>query len=248
VREDLLDAQASIKWAESNFLGLQAKLENWLQSNVTIEKRIVPPPATHDPIVAFEKEALPRQFNAEVGAYINAIRSSLDMLMVAVAQRRGLDNATKAAFPIAENRQKYLDEQYYGAKVIRRLPDEDRAILDDLKPYFGGHDELWVLHQLDVMRKHKRLIGAETIPLTVSISGAGAPQNDFVQVKNEEGWLRVGSEVIVGLMRKGAPDYHPAFRPSITLSEPDLMRRVPVLAALIQFADTAASILASFDL
>ena len=74
---DLLEAQASIDWASSQFLCFNAHLEEWLKANVRIEIRDLPPPATHNPIVAVEKELLPLAFSVEAGAYINAIRSAV---------------------------------------------------------------------------------------------------------------------------------------------------------------------------
>jgi hypothetical protein len=60
------------------------RLEAWLDAHVTIEIRDVPAPATHNPIVAVERELLPISFSVEAGAYINTIRSSLDILAMAL--------------------------------------------------------------------------------------------------------------------------------------------------------------------
>ena len=54
---------------------------------------------------------------------------------------------------------------YKGFKFIKGLPDAQRAIIETLKPYQGGNDPLFALHQLDIIRKHKRLLGANIIPV-----------------------------------------------------------------------------------
>jgi hypothetical protein len=59
VRDDLLPAQASIDWAVSNFPAFQELLSAWLQ-----------PEQSHN---SDGKRAAPLVFNAEAGAYINAI-------------------------------------------------------------------------------------------------------------------------------------------------------------------------------
>ena len=63
MRADLLEAQASIDWPFSQFLSFDARLEAWLNSIVHIEIREVPSPATHNPIVAVEKELRPLAFD-----------------------------------------------------------------------------------------------------------------------------------------------------------------------------------------
>ena len=59
---------------------LHERIDASLSRNLRIEIECLPPPATHDRIIAVEGEPFPLSFNVEVGAYINVIRSSLDML------------------------------------------------------------------------------------------------------------------------------------------------------------------------
>jgi hypothetical protein len=57
-------------------------------------------------------------------------------------------------FPIAENPEKY--ESGKAAKTRRMLPEAIQAI-DHLKPYKGGNDALWRVHELDNIDKHRTL-------------------------------------------------------------------------------------------
>lgn len=54
-------------------------------STPTVKSAGLIPDTPNDMVVAVEKEPLPLSFNVEVGAYINAIRSSLDILATAMA-------------------------------------------------------------------------------------------------------------------------------------------------------------------
>jgi hypothetical protein len=58
MRPDLLEAQASIDWPFSQFVNFNGRLEAWLKASVRIEIRDLPPPATHNPIVAVESRSL----------------------------------------------------------------------------------------------------------------------------------------------------------------------------------------------
>jgi hypothetical protein len=107
-----------------------------LDANVTIEIRDVPPPATHNPVVALEKEILPIAFSVETGAYINAIRSSLDILAMVLVRRHGLQiEERRVYFPIADSEEALVKEG--GAPLLQQLSEEDRVKLFSLKPYRG---------------------------------------------------------------------------------------------------------------
>ena len=54
--------------------------------------------------VAVQREELPRSFNVEIRTYLNVIRSSLDMLAVALAGRYGICAPEDAYFPITPSR------------------------------------------------------------------------------------------------------------------------------------------------
>jgi hypothetical protein len=87
MRNDLLDAQASVDWAVSNLPFLDQRLTEWLKQNVRVIIKELDPENPNDLVVAKELEFLPLSFNVEAGAYINAIRSSLDLLATALAVR-----------------------------------------------------------------------------------------------------------------------------------------------------------------
>jgi hypothetical protein len=76
MRDDVLEARASVDWAQGQLSGLQQRLDAWLHQNVSIDIVDLPPPATRNPLIAIEEQPLPLAFNVEVGAYINAVRSS----------------------------------------------------------------------------------------------------------------------------------------------------------------------------
>jgi hypothetical protein len=157
MRADLLEAQGSVDWVWGQLPLLSQRLEAWLEANVTIEIRDVPPPATHNPVVAIEKEILPIAFSVEAGAYINAMRSSLDILAMALVRRHGLPiEEHRVYFPIADSEEALIKKG--GAPLLQQLPEEDRVKLFSLKPYRKGNAALWALHHLDIVRKHRRLL------------------------------------------------------------------------------------------
>ena len=49
----------------------------------------------------------------------------------------------------------------HGIEGKKWLTPTERAAIKALKPYQGGDHTLWPLHQLDILRKHERLISAQ---------------------------------------------------------------------------------------
>ena len=100
---------------------------------------------------------MPLVFNAEAGAYINAIRSSLDILASAVGKRE-ISSGREIYFPIAESADIFASGNYKGSKFVRQLSRTHRELFEACKPYKEGNDTLYALHNFDNIRKHKRLL------------------------------------------------------------------------------------------
>jgi hypothetical protein len=243
MRVDLLEAQASVDWVWSQLPLLDQRLEAWIEANVTIEIRDVPPPATHNPIVAFEKEMLPIAFSVEAGSYINTIRSSLDILAMALVRRHGLPiEEHRVYFPIADSEEALVRNG--GAPLLRHLPDEDRTKLLSLKPYREGNAALWALHHLDIVRKHRRLLDVQIRPIHLSMKGSLTP-GDFEPLHGEP--FQAGAEIVIGLIRRGVPRPAMQSRFYVAMNESGTIRRRPVLATLAHLADTASGVIKLFD-
>jgi hypothetical protein len=111
-----------------------------------------------------EVPTLPFDTVTIAGDVIHNIRAALDHLarqLVFV----GMDCAPAAIpltekdlrgieFPIAETPEKYEADK--ARKTKRMLPEAIEAI-DALKPYKGGNDALWRIHELDNIDKHRTL-------------------------------------------------------------------------------------------
>lgn len=236
MRADLLHAQASVHWAVAQFESLERRINSWIHLNVSASIEETDPPETHDSIVAIEKEPLPLGFHVEVGAYINAIRSSLDLLASALAERHGVSKPEDAYFPVASGAAAFAAGNYKGAKFVKGLPATERSIIECLKPYKGGDKLLWPLHQLDIMRKHRRLIGVEPTPVFFRISGVSVQP-----IAN--GWIRAQDKTVLARISKGAPKPQITHSFSVTIDEPGLADRKPLIAALDDFAFLAESII-----
>src|SRR6266446_2287118 len=80
MRDDLLDAQAALDWAVTQIPSLQEAFLVWQRGNPYRIVQETDPDGGPDFAVAYQEKPLPRALNAWVGAIINSMRSSLDVL------------------------------------------------------------------------------------------------------------------------------------------------------------------------
>jgi hypothetical protein len=245
MRADLLHAEASVNWAESQLPSFVKRIGEWLADNIEIVIEQEPLPATHDTVIAVKKAAFPLTFNVEFGAYINAIRSSLDILATSLAKRYGACKPEDAYFPIARDEASFMTGRYRAKEFVNGLPAAERAIIESLEPYVGGNALLVELNQLDVLRKHQRLIEVNVVPQSLHIPHSGPLGEIFIgEVIFPD---RREDKTLLGRIRKDAAGRKLKFTPKVTLREPRSASGKEVAAALGQFASAAHSIINLFD-
>lgn len=250
MRDDLRHAHASVDWAEANFPVFKQRLDAWLRKNVNVAIREQPTDVPNDVVVIAAKEPFPFAFQVEAGIYLNAIRSSLDILASTLANRHCQAFVDDAYFPIAKNRATFLaGKGYKGDKFVQALPAKERSVIESLNPYRGsnGNQLLCALHDLDIVRKHVRLLEAGIAPRTFIVSGWGDAIKAFTPVST--GWVSTGpDEATIGLLAKNAAKKpHIKATPQASFGETAYLPRREVITALRQFATLARSIIQLFD-
>jgi len=245
MRDDLLDAQACIDWTVEQLPALKTRINSWLKLNVVVEVEDAGPTNV---FVAVQRDELPRSLNVEIGAYLNTIRSSLDILASSLAARYCICDPEDAYFPISNSEAAFRAPGGRAAKFVSGLPAAERSRLEALKPYQGGNADLWSLHRLDIMRKHRRLLTVIAQPEFFSVEGPGVLR-DFTPVAT--GFMRADNvserKVVLGLIAKDAQRYETKFAPFIIFDEDAVTDRKRVIRALHDFATMATSIIKLFD-
>jgi hypothetical protein len=158
MRDDLLDAQAALKWADTQIPLLQQGFIEWVRAN---PYSVVEEPHSDgggNAAVVYD-QPFPLTFNAWAGAIINSLRSSLDLIAAALADRNGHKPNADTHFPIFRCLLDFIDP-LTGIEGKKWLSARERAAIKTFKPYGGGDAVLWPLHHLDVLRKHQRLLVA----------------------------------------------------------------------------------------
>jgi hypothetical protein len=108
--DDLHPAHASVDWAVAQLPSLRKRLNDWLTNNVYTAIREQPSNVSNNVLVTIEKEPLPLAFQVEAGAYINAIRSSLDILALFWLTATASRSSTRLTFQLPVVRSSFVTE------------------------------------------------------------------------------------------------------------------------------------------
>jgi len=243
MRDDLLDAIAGVEWADAQLPILELRIEAW---------RNIPPYEIVEELYPQNGEKAykltnttrpPAIINAEAGLVINSLRSSLDLLANALAERNGSRDSKDTQFPVCRDQIGFRHGKHAGRKEIRRLSVADQNVIERLEPWAGGHPYLYRLHALDNIRKHRRLIGVEVMPIRATVSPIDAKRGfRFTGV-----WKGFENDAIVGWAPIDAPKADIQISPVVLLREGGPVATLTLLEALNKMCGAVRDIIALFD-
>ena len=231
--DDLLDARAAVEWGKAQLPALRQRIIAWQDMSVDPVVVDLNPQVGKKVAVVQAKTSLPLIINAEVGAIIGSIRCSLNLLCAALALRRGDVPGHETHFPVFRSFQDMIDP-IAGLEGKKWLGIAEARVIKSFEPHDGGNRLLWALHQLDIVRKHRRLVEIATVPRIErsSLGGGSRPEQQPASSK----W---GQHV-------SKRDTHPSL--AVVFTELGLnIYREPVVELLHQFACLAAAIIECFD-
>jgi hypothetical protein len=245
MRDDLLDAQAAIKWAEAQVPLFQNAFLEWQRRGpyeIVAERD---PDSSDQLIVAYQRTLLDPLIVVESGVIVNAIRTSLDMLAAALSRRNGIEPDRHTKFPIHEL-ESGLRGELNTIKHKQWLSDAEITAIESCKPYKGGDETLYPLHRLDILRKHERLIGAEPTTAEFRFSGYGlrGGKMDWRRLKDKTILHRFPANTLLNPSQGNTN-----LVSEITFNEPALgLVNEPAIPLLRKFAKRCAEIVSKFDI
>lgn len=240
MRADLLDAQACVDWAVAQLPTLQERIIKWRQGrhySVLIDVDSEPGKKLYrlvdiapiDPIIS-----------AEAGAILHSIRSSLDVLACTLAARHGKPESRSTHFPIWKSKADFDNPKSRPFEYIKWLCEADQAVIKSLAPYPGGNDLLCILHELDLTRKHRRLLGLFLQPRGVFLQGI---TNETVTVYE---WVRADEKPGILSTPASTPDGHITVNLQIALNEAGVTGSEDCTHPIGEFARAANAIIDLF--
>jgi len=201
---------------------------------------------------------LPKNIALTTGDIIQNLRSSLDQL----AYQLFLQNSGSTAqgrhiqFPIS------MDLSGYEARKgtdTNGISSQAKNLIDAIKPYRGGNDRLWQIHELSNIDKHRTLVTVgssyRSMDLGAHMSAAmkeAFPDrripsiSAFFKPADSLFPLAVGKELFIDRPdAKPLPDMQ--FRFDIALNEPGIVDGEPLLEAVQAMIDTVGALVPTFS-
>lgn len=120
----------------------------------------------------------PIEWSTVVGDIVHNARSALDHLAWRLVEAGGGTPSDATYFPIADA------EAGYGEKVRKALKgasQANREAVKALRPWRGGDNDLWRLHRLDIVDKHRLLVPVGAAQRGIVLGGTFAGFDERLQ-------------------------------------------------------------------
>ncbi len=235
---DLAEAFSKIEWAEAQFDTVQRDSDAFFKTQPyepVYDNNLYP----GETAVKIKLTAdIPNVLKVSVGAIIHSLRSSLDLLAVALARRNSATRTNDVYFPISASASVFRDD---GLKKIKRLSAADVAEIENIKPYAGGNDLLFALHKLDTTDKHNQLVAVGGLLQSIGIDDF---EGAFRSIPGMENGRLDGTVPLLALKPNANGKIH--LSSHIAFSDIGYAKDQPVLPTLHQFADLTKSIIDLF--
>jgi hypothetical protein len=134
---------------------------------------------------------IPPKIALIAGDALHNLRSALDYLVVQFYTtgkfRSGMSNITKIRFPI------FRTSDSYETKFAGEIEGSDKCVENAIratKPYKGGNNDLWALHELDIIDKHRMLLTAACYNRMV---GVNTPLDETGGILHRRGFITVAA-------------------------------------------------------
>src|SRR5260370_26464630 len=155
--ERLAGIRAKIERANKHISDLDAACGAFCETQEgQITSRMGPNTGERSYYVQFVRD-IPLEIACNAGDAVHSLRSVLDHLAHQLVIVNGNKPTSVTNFPIC------ADASLYAERVVRSTKGMSQKAMDrisEYKPYKGGNDTLWRVHQLDIIDKHRLLFAA----------------------------------------------------------------------------------------
>jgi len=207
----------------------------------------------------FQFEAVPEDLPIMIGEVLHNLRTALDHLAVALAVQHS-GSSSGVYFPFGKSKDIFENEV---RRKTKKLPRDAVNLIRSLKPYKGGNDLLWSIHDLNREDKHIRLapfvvnfgmLFSTLIVYDSAFSVTGNRRGQHLATKLGHEMLRKGPDPVIGkneyefLTLAPGGKFEGDFKPTINISlaEVPSAKNQPVAAVLNQMSNLTERILLTF--
>jgi hypothetical protein len=188
-------------------------------------------------------ENIPEDWSAIVGDCVHNLRSSLDLLAVALVIANGGVPTDYTSFPVGS------DQTHFRTSAINRINGASAKaikLVKRLKPYRGGNDTIWRLHRIDIADKHQLLIPVAAAQQKLGIkyhvtdeTTRDMPKGPMMHVAERKFPLKDG-DVLLSYIRVRLPfidESEFGFTFDVSFGEGQIFDGEPIIPTLTQLID-----------
>jgi hypothetical protein len=165
---ELAGARAKIERAREHIRNLDREKTAFLDSDAY---KVTPEFYVEKDTTAYfldECIVMPEIMSLLIGDAVHNLRTALDYLAYSlIREATGAFPEGHVYFPICKNFEVYKSE---SSRKTKGMPQALKKRIDAFKPYNGGDDRLWSLHQLDIADKHRLLTTTITVINTINFT------------------------------------------------------------------------------
>lgn len=197
------------------------------------------------------KKNIPDDWSTTIGDIIHNTRSSLDLLVTDLLIANGKEPTNKSAFPIFETEREF---QKSAPTKVDGIQKEACALIEEIKPYKEGNLQLWQLHQLDIVDKHRIIIPVVNENKAVVIDFGAHMKQLFGDKVGNVPSMPIGirpaeREIHDGMVLFTGDKTHtvPTFDFELVFGKGDLLAGEPISESLNGFLSLVESIINKFE-
>lgn len=186
---------------------------------------------------------LPLMWSCYIGDTVHNLRSALDLLVCDLVRANGQQVRRKTSFPFSDTRKKFETD---GLARIKGVSPTAIRLFQRLKPYKGrnGGKALFLIHELDVLDKHKMIIpvGAGYARIAIKLDaptlpGRPAPEGLRISFAPKDRQFPLQDGAIVFAAPIGEIDYDPQVTIQVAFGEGQIAEGEPMIPTLNQLVD-----------
>lgn len=238
-----INARLKVERAKKHINDLDIELRTFLKTDF-YDIRVDKDGKTGNQSIKLETKPVPASLGLIVGDAIHNARAALDLLVSdAFRQKTGV-SSDFIKFPFYETRER-LVKACAGGDIEKTGTNAVQLITDMIKPYRGGDDILYALHDLDILDKHLLLLPHISI---IELSGLNVHDDNRntvighrVAVKGGEVRNIIGGNINLYLDSHGEPTVSVFFGNGLPLENQ------PIIPTLVQFTEHVSRTIDAFE-
>jgi hypothetical protein len=174
-------SKLKVKRADQHILELQAVIGSFLKTDF-YRLFIEVDPNDGSNLVRFEAtKDMPWEVPLIIGDIVHNLRSALDLMTCEIVTMAGKEVDWTINFLIRDDRDKLVAA--INDRKIKAAPKPIiDLIIDTIKPYKGGNDELCAINDIDIMDKHKLIIPVTSVTSLIGVSIEDNRHNTFTDM------------------------------------------------------------------